>query len=229
MQTLNVAYWTAALRRLSAVFDEEKGRLCALDGAIGDGDHGTSMALGFSEIARRLEAEDFADVGALLTMAGNTFIGSVGGVTGIMFGTLLLEAGKKVKGQTDVSSAGLADMFDAALQAMRARGKAEEGDKSMVDALAPAARALKEAGGQALPPAQALSRASDAAEAGVKATRDMEAKVGRARYQGTKAVGHIDPGAASVAIFFRTLAEPAHARSDGNACNNPGRPNRCRL
>ena len=207
MSTLSVEYWRESLLRLSAVFEKEKGHLCRLDGNIGDGDHGTSMALGFSEIAERLSAGGSSDVGSLLQMAGNTFVNSVGGVTGIIFGTLLIEAGKKADAKTAICTGDLADMFDSALLGIQTAGKAKGGDKSVVDALAPAVKALKSASRQELCPAEALNLASTSAETGMKATRDMKASVGRARYQKEKAVGHIDPGAMSIAIIFRTLAE----------------------
>ena len=215
MSTLSVEYWRESLLRLSAVFEKERDNLCRLDGNIGDGDHGASMSLGFSRIAGHLSADEFSDVGSLLAMAGNTFVNSVGGVTGIMFGTLLIEAGRKADGKADIRTGDLADMFDAALLGIQTRGKAKEGDKSLVDALAPAVTALKSADRRSLCPAEALSLASQAAERGMNATRAMAASVGRARYQKEKAIGHLDPGATSLAIFFRTLAALAEPHDAG--------------
>ncbi len=209
METLDVRYWRRALLDLAQAVEEEKERLCELDGAIGDGDHGTSMARGFRLVAARLASDDFADVGALLRTAGTTLISSVGGVTGIVFGTLFTSAAKVVEGKTETGTAELAEMFAAGLQAVQLRGKAKPGDKSMVDALAPAAEALREADEKGLSVQEALDLAHRSAREGMERTREMQARVGRARYQGEKAVGHIDPGAASVAVILASLARTA--------------------
>ncbi len=209
VETLDVRYWRRALLDLAQAVEEEKERLCELDGAIGDGDHGTSMAMGFRLVAARLASDDFADIGALLRMTGTTLVSSVGGVTGIVFGTLFTGAGKAAEGKTETGTAELAEMFAAGLQAVQLRGKAKPGDKSMVDALAPAAEALREADEKGLSVQEALDLAHRSAREGMERTREMRARVGRARYQGEKAVGHIDPGAASVAVILASLARTA--------------------
>ena len=209
MSTLDLEYWKQAFVELSAAFEAEKLDLCRLDGTIGDGDHGTSMALGFKEAANRLSGDDSSGVGGLLKTVGLAFISSVGGVTGIIFGTLFVDAGKEVTEKADIDTKDLAEMFAAGLAGVKLRGKAKEGDKSMVDALAPAAKALVQASGQGLGPREALDLACRSAEQGMEATRRMHPKVGRARYQKGRAIGHIDAGAASVALMFRTLAQTA--------------------
>ena len=206
MNTLNLDYWNQAILDLADTFQREKDHLCQLDGAIGDGDHGAGMLRGFSEAVNKLEERPPTDVGSLLKTVGSTFVSTVGGVTGIIFGTLFMSAGRAADGKTEVTVADLAAMFTAALEAIRTRGKAAEGDKTMIDALSPAVGSLEDSSAEGLDSTEALALAAKSAERGVETTRDMLAKVGRARYQGDNARGHIDAGAASTALIFRTLA-----------------------
>jgi len=209
MQQLDVQYWRRALLEVARAVEQEKGRLCELDGAIGDGDHGTSMARGFRLVAERLASDESADVGAVLSVTGTALVSSVGGVTGVVFGTFFLSAAKAAGGKPAIGTAELSAMFAAGLEGVQLRGKAKPGDKSMVDALAPAADALRAAARDGLGVREALRLASEAAHEGMERTRDMRASVGRARYQGEKAVGHVDPGAASVALIVAALARSA--------------------
>jgi len=209
MKGLGLAFWKGASRRLLEAFAENEGRLCGYDGAIGDGDHGTSMLLGLTQADKRLSERPPADVGELLWQIGQAFLGNVGGVTGFVFGSLFTGAGESAAGARELDTAGLHRVFAAGLSAVKARAKASEGDKSMVDALSPAVAALAEAAGEAREPVEALHLAARAAAAGLEATRSMEARVGRDRYQGARAVGHPDAGAASVTLIFQTLASAA--------------------
>jgi dihydroxyacetone kinase-like protein len=203
MKRLELEYWLAAFRTLKQVFADAEGRLCEYDGAVGDGDHGTSMLLGFTEAERAITQRPPADIGELFQSAGVAFMGNVGGVTGVVFGTLFLSLADATAGVGALSVRELRNALADALDAVKARGKAREGQKSMIDALAPAVRALEQAEADGLQ--EALRAAARAAHDGAEATRSMQAAVGRARYQGAKAVGHIDPGAVSVAIIFDTL------------------------
>lgn len=209
MPALDLAFWRAASRRLLEVFQKNESRLCALDGAIGDGDHGTSMVFGLARAEQDLTQRPPADVGDLLRRIGQAFVEGVGGVTGIVFGSLFSAAGDSAAGARELDTAGLHRVFASGLEAVKQKAKASEGDKSMVDALSPAVRALNEAAARALEATEALSLASRAAEGGLKATIPMEARVGRARYQGSRAAGHPDAGAASIALIFQTLASQA--------------------
>jgi dihydroxyacetone kinase-like protein len=209
MAGLDLAFWRAASRRLAEGFRENESRLCALDGAIGDGDHGTSMLLGLTRAEQELDRRPPADVGELLRSIGQAFLDEVGGVTGIVFGSLFLAAGEDSGPAQELDAAGLRRALAAGLEAVKRKAKVQEGDKSMVDALAPAVTALAEAAARALPAAEALALAARAAKAGLEATKAMEARVGRARYQGARAIGHSDAGAASIVLIFETLAAQA--------------------
>jgi dihydroxyacetone kinase-like protein len=207
MSGLDREFWTRAVDGLAAAFAEAEVRLCGYDGAIGDGDHGTSMLLGFREARESLRGSPAAGPGEVLRRVGEAFLETVGGVTGMVFGSLFQAAGESAAGLPGTDAAALHAAFAAGLAAARKRGGAAEGDKSMVDALSPAVEALRAAAEAGETAETALGRASRAAEAGMQATVAMEAKVGRARYQGGKGRGHVDAGAASICLFFQTLAK----------------------
>lgn len=199
-----------AFLKMSEVFEEQKEYLSELDAAMGDGDHGLSMARGFKAVAERLAAAPASsetDIGALCTTVGTVLAGSIGGATGPIFGTLFLRWGSHAKGKAAVGTAELAQMFDAALQGVQTIGKAQPGDKTMVDALAPAAQAVRAAALEGLSPREALIRAAEAARRGAEATKSMQAAKGRARYQGEKSIGHMDAGAMSLTLIVETLSQ----------------------
>jgi dihydroxyacetone kinase-like protein len=199
--------WTRIVNRLVAAFEEAEVRLCGYDGAIGDGDHGTSMLHGFREARRSLLGAPAVEAAEVFCRTGDAFLENVGGVTGVMFGSLFDAAGRSAAGLPGLDAGALHRMFAAGMAAAKKRGGATEGDKSMIDALSPAVEALRAAAEKGETAEAALSQAARAAAEGMEATVSMEAKVGRARYQSGKGKGHVDAGAASVCLFFRTLAE----------------------
>jgi dihydroxyacetone kinase-like protein len=209
VNTLSLEFWLQAVDRLAAAFQEAEPRLCGYDGAIGDGDHGTSMCGGFREAQRSLREAPAADCGEALRGAGRAFLDTVGGVTGVVFGTMLDAAGESAAGLHSLDVDALHRAFAAGLAAAKKRGRASEGDKTMIDALAPAVEALRIAAERGEPAGAALAKAAAAAEAGMESTVPMEAKAGRARSQPRKGAGHVDAGAASVCLIFQTLARTA--------------------
>jgi phosphoenolpyruvate---glycerone phosphotransferase subunit DhaL len=211
MHTLDRDFWTAAVDALAASFEESEGRLCGYDGAVGDGDHGTSMLLGFRQGQASLRETPAADTGELIRRVGEAFIDTVGGVTGVVFGSVFTAAGQAAAGLAATDAAAIHRLFAAGLAAAKNRGKVSEGDKTMVDALAPAVEALRAAAEAGQGAAAALARAARAAEAGMNATIPMEARVGRARYQAGKGAGHVDAGAASMCLVFQVLSAAAGA------------------
>ena len=218
MSGLDTAFWLGAVDALAAAFAAEEAVLCGYDGAIGDGDHGSSMVRGFQEAQGTLRARPASSPAEVLIRLGEAFMDNVGGVTGMVFGTLFVAAGRQAEGRqaagvSQVDAAALHAMFAAGLAAVKKVGKATEGDKSMLDALSPAVHALDAAAQAGQAPAQALREAARAAEAGRDATRDMEARVGRARYQAGKGAGHVDAGAASVCLLFQSLGAAAGSYS----------------
>jgi dihydroxyacetone kinase-like protein len=216
VRLLDHGFWAAAVDALAAAFTDAEVTLCGYDGAIGDGDHGTSMRLGFQEAQARLRtaAAPASSPSEILGTVGEAFIDTVGGVTGVVFGSLFLSAGESAAGAPGLDAAGLHRAFASGLSAVKQRGKVTEGDKSMVDALSPAVTALRAAADSGQPVHRALQAAARAAGEGRDATTSMEGKVGRARTQPARGRGHVDAGAASVALVFQTLAALAAEREE---------------
>jgi dihydroxyacetone kinase-like protein len=196
------------LRTAAASLHEQRDYLTQLDAAIGDADHGTNMDRGFTAVLEKLEElNGTTPPGRVLTTAGATLISKVGGASGPLWGTALRRAGRALGDSEDFGPSELVDALDAALVGVVELGAAEEGDKTMVDALAPALRALREGldGGASLH--DALAAASTASEDGMKATVPMQASKGRASYLGERSIGHQDPGATSTALIIAALAK----------------------
>jgi dihydroxyacetone kinase-like protein len=197
-----VARW---IRDFAAVVAEHKDELTRLDAAIGDGDHGINMDRGMTAVVAALDGGDPADVPTLARKVAMTLISKVGGASGPLYGTLFLQFGSAA-GPDPLTPPEWAGCLEAGLAGVRARGKAEPGDKTMVDALIPATEALRGAleGGASF--AEALARAADAAEEGARATIPLVARKGRASYLGERSAGHQDPGATSSALLVRCAA-----------------------
>jgi phosphoenolpyruvate---glycerone phosphotransferase subunit DhaL len=193
------------MKRFAAEVAENRTYLTKLDGAIGDGDHGTNMDRGMKKALEKLEAADGDDIGASLKTVGMALVSSVGGAAGPLYGTLFLQMGQSAAGKSELDLAGFTDAFDAGIQGVIRRGKAEPGDKTMLDALGPALEALRGAGDDDV--AAALGRAAEAAREGMEATVPMVARKGRASYLGERSAGHQDPGATSSHLLLKTVAE----------------------
>lgn len=200
----------AATRWLTSSAEEitaAKDELTRLDAAIGDADHGSNMARGFAAVQEKLAgaAED-SGPGKRLMLAGGTLISKVGGASGPLWGSFFRAAGKAMGDASDVDAGALVDALGAGLDAVRNLGGAEVGDKTMVDALAPAIEAARArlAVGDDL--AASLDAAAGAAREGSEATTPIVARKGRASYLGERSAGHKDPGSASAAILVGTLA-----------------------
>jgi phosphoenolpyruvate---glycerone phosphotransferase subunit DhaL len=195
------------IRAFAAVVAENKDYLTELDSAIGDADHGTNMNRGMQAVLAKLEAGGQDDVGALLKTVGMTLISTVGGASGPLYGTLFLQMGSSAAGKSDLSAEDWAAALAAGLAGVQRRGKAELGDKTMIDALTPAVEALRSslAGGAAAD--EALRRSAEAARDGMTATIPLVARKGRASYLGERSADHQDPGATSSWLLLRTAAE----------------------
>ena len=200
--------WIAAT---ATVIEEQRDHLTQLDAAIGDADHGINLSRGFTAVLSALETANPATPGAILTLTGSTLISKVGGASGPLYGMAFRSAGKALGDTADVDLAGLAAALEAALAGVQRLGAAREGDKTMVDALAPATGAFSKAVAEGVPEADALAALADAAQAGAAATIPMQALKGRASYLGPRSVGHEDPGAASTALILGALRDAALA------------------
>ena len=180
--------------------------LTQLDAAIGDGDHGINMRRGFDAVGKALAGQgDGVPPGRLLILAGKTLVSTVGGASGPLWGSALRRAGRALGDTKTFDGDQLALALDAAIEAVADLGAASPGDKTMIDALAPAARALHEALDSGLSLDAAVTAAVGAARAGALATAPMQARKGRASYLGERSIGHQDPGATSAVIILAAL------------------------
>jgi phosphoenolpyruvate---glycerone phosphotransferase subunit DhaL len=195
------------IERCAAVVAENREYLTRLDQAIGDGDHGTNMNRGMQAAVGKIVGLDDADPGTLLKTVGMALISTVGGAGGPLYGTLFLQMGTAVTGKTEIAPDDWAAALDAAVNGVQARGKAEPGDKTMIDALIPARDAFSGALGEGASLDDALRRSADAAEAGMEQTTPLVARKGRASYLGERSAGHQDPGATSSYLLLRAAAD----------------------
>jgi dihydroxyacetone kinase-like protein len=198
-----VAWITLAAERIH----EQKAYLTELDSAIGDADHGINMDRGFQTVVGILPTLPAGDVGGLLKGIAMKLISTVGGASGPLYGTFFLRFGTATAGKAELSLADFATGFEAAVIGVQERGKAEPGDKTMLEALIPARDALRAGveGGQS--PADALAAAVAAAERGMTGTIPLVARKGRASYLGERSAGHQDPGATSSHLLLKAAAD----------------------
>lgn len=181
--------------------------LTELDSAIGDADHGANMARGMTAVMERLDAAPQATIEELLKTVGMTLVSSVGGASGPLYGTFFLRAGVAAGPVSELDGVALGAVVRAGVDGVIARGKAEPGDKTMIDAMVPAVDALDAALADGDDVAVATRAAADAAAAGRDATLPLVARKGRASYLGERSADHLDPGAASTALLFEALAD----------------------
>jgi dihydroxyacetone kinase-like protein len=202
----------AIVAEIAAVMERERDRLCELDGAIGDADHGLAMAGGFRaarEAAQGAEAADGATGAAVLAAAAKAFLSAVGASSGPLYATAMLQGSAALKGSEAIGDAEAFALVEAFAEGIARRGKAEPGDKTMLDAWAPAAEAARAAREAGATLADAGQGVVEAARRGAEATRDMVATKGRAARLGERARGHVDPGAASAALVVEALLHGA--------------------
>jgi dihydroxyacetone kinase-like protein len=206
----------AAIRAVADTVAEHRVELIQLDRAIGDGDHGENLDRGFKAVVAAFDQDVPDTPAAVLKTVATTLISKVGGAAGPLYGTAFLRASAAVKDRDELGPADVVAALTAALGGVVARGKAELGDKTMVDALDPAVQAAAGASAPADGAAAGagsvaviLTAAADAAAAGADATVPLVARKGRASYLGERSAGHMDPGARSTTLMLRAFAEVA--------------------
>jgi len=195
------------VRDFADTIAQNKSYLTELDSAIGDADHGINMDRGMKAALSKLDGLSGQDIGALLRTVGMTLVSTVGGAGGPLYGTLFLQMGKATEGKGRLDAGEWAAALDSAVNGVVARGKAELGDKTMVDTLAPALDELKEAVAEGASFPDALARSAAAGEQGMRATIPLVARKGRASYLGERSAGHQDPGATSSYLLLKTAAD----------------------
>jgi phosphoenolpyruvate---glycerone phosphotransferase subunit DhaL len=189
--------------RFAGEMAEHRQELVRLDTAIGDGDHGTNMNRGMQKALEKLQASEQPDPGAVLKTVAMALVSSVGGAAGPLYGTLFLQMGTALAGQTEVDLPAFGAAWRQGAEGVQSRGKAQPGDKTMLEALLPAVDALA----QASDLSEGLRAAVAAAEQGMHATTALVARRGRASYLGERSAGHQDPGATSTFYLFKSAAE----------------------
>ena len=194
----------------AASIREQRDYLTQLDAAIGDADHGTNMDRGFTAVVEKLDGLD-APPGKLLTTVGSTLVSTVGGASGPLWGMALRRAGRALGSGQEFDGGQLAAALEAALEGVVELGAAQEGDKTMVDALAPAVRTFRDWIENGATVAAAMEAARVAAEEGMKATVPLQAQKGRASYLGERSIGHQDPGATSTTLILAALEQSVAA------------------
>jgi len=203
---MDLAQLTAWIREYARVISENAQFLTDLDAAIGDADHGINMDRGMTAVLAALDEATPADTSALCKQVGMTLVKSVGGASGPLYGTFFLRMAGALGADGGADAAGFAKALRAGVEGVVQRGRAEAGDKTMFDALAPALDALDTALASGDGLAAALADATAAAEKGRDATESMVARKGRASYLGQRSVGHVDPGATSAAMLIAAAA-----------------------
>ncbi|WP_416405472.1 dihydroxyacetone kinase subunit DhaL [Arthrobacter sp. LFS091] len=202
--------WAVEWLKLSAdSMARHRTELIELDRAIGDSDHGENMDRGFQAVVAKLEEAPPETPGAALKVAAMTLMSKVGGAAGPLYGTAYLRAATSLGDLADVDAEALAAALAAARDGVVARGKAEPGDKTMIDAWTPAVEAAQKAAAAGKDPREVLDAAAEAAQAGAESTDELVARKGRASYLGERSAGHRDPGAASTALLLRAAATAA--------------------
>ncbi|MFT2816386.1 dihydroxyacetone kinase subunit DhaL [Leifsonia sp. A12D58] len=206
--SVDVAWAKEWIRQSAQILSEKRAELNTLDRDIGDGDHGENMDRGFQAALLKLDnVPADATPGDVLKVVATTLISTVGGASGPLYGTAYLKASMVAGSELD--SEGIVAVLTAARDGIVLRGKADSGDKTMVDAWTPAVDAAARAAADGVDAAGVLAAAADAAEAGAVATEPLVARKGRASYLGERAIGHRDPGAQSTALLLRAAADSA--------------------
>lgn len=195
------------IKACAAVVGQNKEYLTQLDAAIGDADHGANMDRGFRKVIEKMPEYADKDIGTIFKTVGMSLISTVGGAGGPLYGTLFLQMGLKSAGKMELNLEDWSTAVDAGLQGVIMRGKAELGDKTMVDALTPALNSLKQSTEESKPIPEALRLSAEAAKEGMLGTIPLVARKGRASYLGERSAGHQDPGATSSYLILQAAAD----------------------
>ncbi len=204
VSTSDVIKW---LQTYDQVITENKDYLTELDSIIGDADHGANMHRGFQAVMTKLPGVQDKDIGAIFKTVGMTLLSTVGGAGGPLYSTLFIQAGNRLNGKMELTLSDWAEALEAANNGIVRLGKAEIGDKTMVDALTPAVQALQDASKDGKTLEEGLLMSVDAAEKGMESTIPLVARKGRASYLGERSAGHQDPGATSSYMLLKAAAD----------------------
>lgn len=211
MRPVTQAQIECAIRIMARTALENEQYFCELDGVVGDGDFGTSLATGFRAIESKWDELDRTSIGHTLLAISQIITGTVGGCSGPIWGTAFMRAGAVARGKSELTDGDVAQMFERAIDGIKARGGAEEGDKTLLDALGPMARAFA-----ANATAEPLAACADAAEGAMHMTRAWPARRGRQAFTGDRSIGTLDPGTVAVAMMTRNVQTALAAEQTTN-------------
>ena len=207
MTTMNTEQMIALVKKMGEIIIENEVYFCELDSVAGDGDFGMSVAKGFKQLEAEWDDLETEDIGAFLKSSGMIITEFCGGASGPIWGSAFRAAGKSAKGKTEITLAEFADLMEAAVAGIQKRGKAQLGDKTLLDALIPTAVALREGADSGTDMLVAMELGAKAARNGAELTKTMVAKKGRASYVGERSLEHPDAGAMALGIIFTKLYE----------------------
>lgn len=195
------------LNDIVKTIEDNRQYLTDLDAAIGDADHGINLDRGFKAVRDKMTQFSDKDIGTILKNVGMVLVSTVGGASGPLYGTFFMRMGNVVSGKNTLDENDIVAMFEAGLSGIKERGKAQVGDKTMIDSMEPALNELKKALSEGRGLKEAIEAAANNAYNGVLMTKDIAAKKGRASYLGERSIGHQDPGATSAYLMIKTVAD----------------------
>lgn len=201
----NNDFFIDIIENMAKMVIENREHLTDLDRAIGDGDHGINMSKGFNAVLDKLDEFQGEDIGSILKKIAMTLLSTVGGASGPLYGTAFLRASTTVNGKMNLDKEDILNMFEKAIEGIKSRGKAELGEKTMLDSLVPAYEALKKSYEDGDNSLEAFRKAEEAALDGVEYTKTIVATKGRASYLGERSIGHQDPGATSTYLIIKSI------------------------
>lgn len=205
--SINIKQGIKIIENIAKAIEQNRDYLTDLDSAIGDADHGINMSKGFRAVSEKLNSQDFKNFGELFKTVGMTLISTVGGASGPLYGTAFMKAGTSAADKTDLDINDFLTILESAIEGIKLRGKAQAGDKTMLDALIPALETIKEALSQNELPENILEKACKASKDGAVYTASIAARKGRASYLGERSIGVQDPGAASSHIMLDSILQ----------------------
>lgn len=200
---MNIAEVKEVFNKMTQVIEENKKHLQELDTAIGDGDHGFNLNRGMQKANEDIQNTEFADLKALFSKVAMDFISTIGGASGPLYGTFFMRLAPVFDGKEEITREAFNEAFQKGLEGVKQRGGAKVGDKTMVDVLEPVSQALQEG--------KSLNEVAEVAKEKMEATKDYQAKKGRAYYLGERSIGHIDPGACSSCLLIQTFCQEVEA------------------
>lgn len=197
----------AGLRKIAEKIEEQKEYLTELDQPIGDSDHGINLARGFAAVEKKLLELEDKDIGTILKTAGMALVSTVGGASGPLYGSALMKMGMVLAGKTEMGMEDFLAAMEAAVEAVKQRGKSTVEEATMLDAMVPALEAMKEEAGKGAEKSAVLAAGCKASWAGAEHTKDLVATKGRASYVGERGIGHQDPGATSFSFMLEMVKD----------------------